>query len=744
MKLLAKFTAGVALAALATPAFAQSSDSAAGGEEAQATETDDGSSLSAIVVTAQRRAGDLQQVPVAVTALDSESLDRRQIGNIEDVFSEVPGLIGSNNVGQSTAVTFFLRGVGNTESIVTVDPAVGVYVDDIYIARQGVNNFGFYDVERIEVLRGPQGTLYGRNSSAGAVKVVTKDPSFDFEANGTLGYGNYNHFLARGSFSGPIIDDKLAFRINLMTENHDGYSYNETLDKNVNDMNFFGARGALLFEPSETFSIQLTADYMEDNSNSVYPSNLASLPGEASSDSLFRIFSDTEQGNLGKTWGMGLTATWEIGSATLKSISGYRETQQVYNLDLSDSVTPIYELFTDNDSDQWSQEFNISGAAGDFEYTGGIYYFREDSTSYLGNEFNLRVPSGVADPPFVIIPTIYNEQYIQTDSTSYAIYGELTYNFTDRLSAFAGARYTWEKKDFATQFFVGGTPAGFDAEGQVLAFDNDDLIALNIPVELDFEEFTPRVGLRFEANDDLNLYASWSRGFKSGGWLARLVFPTPNQVSPFPPEIVDSYETGLKAELFGNSVRTNIAAFYTDFTDLFNTFTNVNGGFSGTTTDAEIYGIEFEGTWRIVSWLDAFANFAWMEGNYKGDIPAGLAAVLGDELQRLPTTQGKVGMSAYYPLDGDAGTIKANFDYSFIGKHYTAITNAPISETKYQIANASIGWERADERFGVTLSCRNCFDEEYFHSLLDFSGLGFAPAYPGEPRMYMVSLNVKY
>jgi iron complex outermembrane receptor protein len=730
----------VGMVALATPVLAQ--EKAQDASQPVAEQSQPSTSLDVIVVTAQRRSDNLQKVPVAVTALDSAALERRQIVSTEDVFTEVPGLLGSNNVGQSTAVTFFLRGIGTTESIVTVDPAVGVYVDDVYIARQGVNNFGLYDVERIEVLRGPQGTLYGRNSSAGAVKVVTKDPSFDFEANGTLGYGNYSHFLARGSFTGPIIDDKLAFRINLMSEQHGGYSFNETLNENVNDMNFFGARVSLLLNASDTVSFIASADFMEDDSNSVYPANLATLPTEPSSDSLFRLFSDTEQRNVGRTYGFGLTGTFELSdTATLKSISGYRKTQQKYNLDLSDSITPIYELFTDNDSDQFTQEFNLSGSFSDnrFKYTGGLYYFYEDSTSFLGNEFNLRVP-----PNFSIIPTIFNEQFIQTDTKSYAAYGELTFNVTEAFSIFAGGRYTKEKKNFATQFYNGRTPVGFNATGGTLIFDTDTVAALGTPVQLNFSEFTPRVGVNFEINENLNAYASLSRGFKSGGYLARLVFPNPEEISNFPPEIVDSYEVGLKAQLFDNRVRTNIAVFYTDFQDLFNTFTNVNGGFSGATTDAKIYGLEFEGTWRVVSWLDAFANFALLDGKYAGDIPAGLEAILGDELQRLPKLQGKVGVSAYYPLEGDAGTVKGNLDFSFIGKHFTAITNSPISATKYELVNASIGWERADELFGITLSCRNCLNKEYFHSLLDFSGLGFAPAYPGEPRMYMISADVRF
>lgn len=692
--------------------------------------------LEELVVTAQRRSGDLQQVPIAVTALDGTALERRQVLSTEDIFTEVPGLIGSNNVGQNTAVTFFLRGIGTTESIVTVDPAVGVYVDDVFIARQGVNNFALYDLERIEVLRGPQGTLYGRNSSAGAVKVITKEPDFETSGRINVGFGNYGQKLARGSFNTGLVDDKLAVRVNLLKQENDGYSNAITLGGKVNNTDFWGGRIAALFQPTDNLKFIFTADYMEDDSNSVYPANLAPLPSEPAFAGLFNVYSDTEQRNLGETSGVALTAIWDISDTmTLKSITASRETIQKYNIDLSDSINPIYELFTDNDSDQLSQEFNLTGTFGDgkFDYTSGLYYFEEESSSILGNEFNLR-PA----------PSLYFEQQLQTDVESYAVYGEVTWNLNDAWSVFFGGRYTTEEKTIATQFYAAPQPGAFPATEaeRFLIFDTEVVESFGTPTSLDFNEFTPRVGVTWAATDDLNMYASLSRGFKSGGWLARLVFPNPDELSAFPAEIVDSYEVGLKAELFDNRVRTNLALFYTDFQDLFNTFTNVNGGFTGATTDATIYGLEAEGTYRVNSYLDIYANFAFMEGEYADNLDPALDAELGEDLQRLPGFQGKIGVSGLFPLGSGNGTFIANFDYSMIGDHFVAASNAPISETSYNIANASVGWENDNQKISVLLRCRNCFEEEYFHSLLDFSGLGFAPAYPGEPRFYTVELEL--
>jgi iron complex outermembrane receptor protein len=461
---------------------------------------------------------------------------------------------------------------------------------------------------------------------------------------------------------------------------------------------------------------------------------------------LFDINSDTRQSNLGENSGWALTAVWDLNeTTTLKSITSGRETIQVYNLDLSDVPTPIYELFTDNDSDQISQEFNLSGSFNDgrFDYTAGLFYFKEESDAILGNEFNLRVPAG---DTFITLPPLYFEQHLQTESESYAAYGEVTWHLNEALSVFFGGRYTTEEKTLDVQFYAAPAPGAFPSlpAERTLLFDKDAVESFGTPTTIDFNEFTPRVGVNWAATDDLNLYGSYSRGFKSGGWLARLVFPNPNELSDFPAEIVDSYEVGMKAELFGNRVRTNVAAFYTDFQDLFNTFTNVNGGFSGATTDAEIYGLEAEGTFRLNANIDFFANFALMDGEYADNLPPGLDAQLGDDLQRLPGFQGKIGVSGIFPMDGGKGTIIANFDYSMIGDHYVAISNVDFSETSYNIANATLGWENAAENLKVLARCRNCFDEEYFHSLLDFSGLGFAPAYPGEPRFYTLEAEYSF
>lgn len=690
-------------------------------------------SLEEVTVTAKRREASLQDVPVAVSAFDGATLERRQIARIRDIFTDVPGLVGSNNVGQNTATTFFLRGIGTTESIVTVDPAVAVYVDDVYIARQGVNNFGLYDLERVEVLRGPQGTLYGRNSSAGAIKVVSKTPTYDFEGRGSLTFGSYNTFNARLSVNVPIVDDVIAVRMNALTETHDGYTQNVVLDDEVNNRDFKGFRAQFRIDPAQDLQFIVTADYMEDDSDSIYPSDRAGILRPVGD--LFNSFSGTDQFNLSRTWGLSAKGTWDATpNMTIESITGYRATLQEYLLDVSDQNPAFFNLYTDNDSRQISQEVNVTGDLPDWNlsYVAGVFFFDENSTSFLGNEFNIPTPGGIIEQ--------FGAQTINTGSQSIALFGELNYAITERLDFFAGARWTDEDKTLDTEFFV-NLPPGFGTDGGTRAFSMNDVVGLGTPDSLNFTEITPRAGFNFAITPDILTYFQFSRGFKSGGWVARLTGPDPEQVLDFDPEIVDLFEIGSKVEGFGGTLRVNTALFFQDFQNLFNTFATEGGGFSGATSDASIYGFEFEGTWRVTEWLDFFGNFSIMEGKYK-NLTENLNNLLGEDLQRLPRFQGKAGFSVAKNLPSNLGLFRLNADYSYMGDHFTDITNVPVSETQFELVNASIGWERPDGAFGISLGCTNCFDEQYFHSLLDF-GL-VQPAYAGLPAFYTVTLEAAF
>ncbi len=698
----------IAATATALPAFSQNETLA----------------LEEVLVTAERREGSLQDVPLAVSAFDANEIDRRQSFNVKDIVNNVPNLIGANNVGQGTATTVFLRGVGTTESIVTVDTAMGFYLDDVYIARQGVNNFSLYDVERVEVLRGPQGTLYGRNTNAGAIKVVTTKPQDENAFSGELSYGEFDRVNVKGMANVVLQEDRLFLRFNALSQTGDGYVDNSILNKKVNDLDFSGWRAGLRWLPSDTVEVLMTADDSSSDQNGVYALNvLTGIP-----DDLFQSSSVTDIFNESETDGLSLTVNWDISETlSFQSITADRTTFQKWDLDLSDSPIPIFELYTINDSDQFSQEFKFSGTAADgrLQYSAGVFYFDEDSYSFIGDRFF----SG----------GLLGREY-RVDVESIAAYFDGTYDLTDSLSLVLGGRYTRDKKSIDIEAAV-GVPVGFSIDGGIPTWNSATLNALGTPTELEFNDFTPKIGLKYAFNDDLDGYITFTEGYRAGGWAART--NDPSQVLPFDPEIIESLAIGFKASLMDGRARINSEYFFYDYQDLFNSATDPDtGNFAVFTNDAKVQGLEVEATIRVSETLDIFGFAAISDGEYKNVDPA-VGAALGDELQRLPESSFKVGLTNIWPLNGGS-QIRLNADYQYTEDHFTDPQNTDLGKSgDIGLVSASLGWESADDRFSVSVSCRNCTDEEYNTATLAFAPFGFVSIYPGEPQTWLVTLRAR-
>ena len=678
--------------------------------------------LEEVFVTAERREGSLQDVPLAVSAFDASEIERRQSFNVKDIVNNVPNLVGVNNVGQGTATTVFLRGVGTTESIVTVDTAMGFYLDDVYIARQGVNNFSLYDVERVEVLRGPQGTLYGRNTNAGAINVVTTKPQDENVLAGEFSYGEFDRINIKGMANVVLMDDTLFLRVNALSQTGDGYVDNALLGKDVNDVDFWGWRAGLRWLPSEDVEVIITADDSTSDQNGVYALNvLNGIP-----DDLFQSSSRTDISNESETDGIAMTVNWDISpNLSFQSITSSRTTLQKWELDLSDGN--IFDLFTINDSDQLSQEFKVSGSAFNdrLQYSAGVFYFDEDSYSFIGDRFFLGS----------LLAREYN-----VDVESIAAYFDGTFDVTDKLSIVLGGRYTRDEKSIDIEAAV-GVPPGFSLTGGSPTWNSATLNALGTPTELDFNDFTPKIGLKYAFNDDLDGYVTFTEGYRAGGWAARTNDPT--QVLPFEPEVIDSLAVGLKASLLDGRARLNSEYFYYDYQDLFNSATDPDtGNFAVFTNDAKVQGLEIEGTMRISENLDIFGFVAFSDGEYK-DVDPAVGASLGSKLQRLPESSFKLGFTNIWPMAGGS-QVRLNADYQYTEDHFTDPPNTDLGRSgDIGLLSASLGWESADSRFSVALSCRNCSDEEYNTATLAFAPFGFVSIYPGEPRTWLITLKAR-
>jgi iron complex outermembrane receptor protein len=576
------------------------------------------------------------------------------------------------------------------------------------------------------VLRGPQGTLYGRNTSAGAIKVITRKPGNEFEANGEASAGEFERWNLKGGVNVPLIQDKLAFRLNAAVEQGDGYTDNITLGREVNDRDYWGTRGSLRWQPADNLDVLLTGDISRSDQAGLYAIDVSGITRPPLGD-LFTTVSGTNTSNKGETEGLNLTVDWDISDTfALQSITSFRNTYQKWNLDLTDQVIPIFLLYTINDSDQLSQEFKLTGKLFDdrLSYVGGFFYFDEDSFSFIGDSFER-------------VPVFLGRDY-DVETESWALFAEFTYQIADQWALIFGGRYTQDDKSVNIVATAAGTP-GFVNNG-FPSFDNTDINAAGTPTELDFDEFTPKVGVQYDITDDLQLYLTYQEGFKSGGWSARTNDAT--EIQTFVPEFVNSFALGGKWLTWGGRARINAEAFYYDYEDLFNTGTGQMGNFIVATNDAEIKGIEIESTVRFTDNLDGYGFIAWQDGEYEGVDPALAGTVVGAELQRLPEWSYKVGLTYTRPVG--AGEIIANGSYAYTKDHFTNLQNTPLAKSgNVNIADASVGWQTDDGRYYVGLSCRNCFDDEYIVQSLDFAGFGFITVYPGEPRSWLLTVRAR-
>jgi iron complex outermembrane receptor protein len=690
-----------------TPAWSQDTASS---------EAEDNQALERIVVTAERRTANLQEVPVSVSAFTEGEIDRRQIDSTLDVIRSVPNLVGSNNVGISSATSFFMRGVGQDESISTQDPAVGTYVDGVYISRQVANNAALYDIERIEVLRGPQGILYGRNTSGGAIKIITKSPHDELAGSIQAEVGNYETTAFSGKINVPVTDKVFVSLAAFNSQRDKGFQKNITLNTRTWDESSSGVRGALKYEATDNFEIVLSAEYAEQEDTGVTGTNFFGN----NADDLFVVESGLE-GSFNKIEQSAMTAnmTWQLDNSVWTSITGYRDLDQDTYVDFSDNPVPAFVIGQVGSFQQFSQEIQGSGEMDKFSWVVGAFFMEESNDNIRRDELFLF--GGALAGDFVAD--------FENDSQSWAVFGQGSYELTDQLTATLGGRWTREEKSIDMSQLV-------DVGGGVLIelWNNTALEALGTDTDPTFEDFTPHVSLKYQFDADTMAYVSYSEGFKSGGWNGRAT--DPREFNLIEAEYVDAYEIGFKTEFWNNRVRMNTALFYNEYTDFIVTALNPDtGGFvtiNAATTN--ISGIEMEFTASATAELDLYANFGYLTNKYD-ELGENVVFNIDNEVKRTPELTAQIGFNYFVTLDDAELVFTA--DYSYQDEYYGGAGNtiAELSEsTKMLYAAAS--YKFGDGKYQLTLACENCTDQQYHHSTLDFSALGFATQFPGAPRTY--------
>jgi iron complex outermembrane receptor protein len=663
-----------------------------------------------------------------------------------DILRTVPNLIGNNNVGLGSSNTYYIRGIGNTESIPTQDVPVGTYVDDVYIARQNANNFGLFDVDRIEVLRGPQGTLFGRNTTGGAINVILKKPSTNFGGYVDAALGRFNHRELRGTVDLPI-NEQLLTKFSAYGLKTDGYATQTSTGKKLNGESNYGFRGAVRYLPRNDLTIDLSADYVNQDDadllNRIVNGQRVVNSGIVK-DSLASYFvgekAHNDPGNQTQSTSVTANVKWDFNpSATLSAITGYRRTDQHYYIDsiftapnpLPTGVSPILDYGTNN---QFSEEVRVNGRAlgNRLNYVAGLYYLNERNWTDLGTG------AGTATSF-----TVTGDRRLVNTLASYAAYAQGDYSITDKLTGTIGLRYTLEDKhlDVATN------PG---AKGPI--FSSAAIAASGIPLELKHAFLTPRFALQYQIEPDLMVYASATRGEKSGGWNGRAL--ANNLFLAFKPEKVWSEEIGVRSDLLNHTLRINATAFYAKTDDLqISAATRLNGLTIFTTTNPaglQNYGGELEITWLPIPKLTLQSTLGVQHARYQGispdvqtQIAACQAAIASGNVAAntancnrgfvdykgriaIPVRAPDVSLQTFasYQIDLPVVSVTPSAGFQF-NNGYTIGNAGNFDSIDGAFTKSQMLWDAAvqltPQRYrnvSLTVECKNCFDRAYNVSFL--------------------------
>ncbi|HEY5680705.1 MAG TPA: TonB-dependent receptor [Pseudomonadales bacterium] len=673
-----------------------------------------------IFVTARKREEPLQQTPVAVTALTGESLERVFATDITDLHVRAPNVIVSDISGFSSSAAVFIRGIGNADIDSTVDPPVAIFIDGIYIPRPANNSLDLFDVEQIEILRGPQGTLFGRNTTGGAIHYRTKRPTGEFGARGSVTVGEYGRRDIRMAAEAPIVEDKLAAKIAIFSQEYDGYFKNtftgtsgNRATKDQGGTDSLTIRPTILFTPNDTFDLTIIGEYIRERSEPTAqvpvgePTQLVPLlygePQYERGEDV-RTVSYNVPGYINNDiWGITVEANWDVWGGTLTSVSNYRETDSLMNGEVDNSAAPAFEILRDEPHDQISTELRFAKDLTDnLNLITGLYYFEQDYFLRRDTFIDVTNSGNIAH-----INAITGQEH-----TNLAFFAQVDYNLTDRLRFTLGGRYTKEDKDFYATLF-----SGYPNLSQQYDLDED------------WSNFGPKVGVDYQFSDNGMVYASYSKGFKSGGFNGRS--GTPFAFGPFDEEKVDAYEIGLKADWLDKRLRTNVALFWNDYKGLQRTIIrnlpdpdapNPQETLTENAADATVKGFELEVVAIPVTGLQLNLAVGYNDAGYEeffADINGDGTVTDNSDipLQRAPEWTIGAGLS-YDAQLGNMGTAVFTADFSHVAKQNNLASGVPKGEIgSYELLDMSVTWRAPSERYYATFYVKNVTDEVYQASI---------------------------
>lgn len=698
--------------------------------------------LGTVVVTATKRAASLQDIPVSVSAVSADVLKDRGLSNIEDLSTLVPNLNWGEHAG-TTLIT--IRGVGSTVDSGITEPTVATYVDGVFLPRSTMATLRAVDIERVEVLRGPQGTLYGRNATGGAINFLSAAPSDSFKGEVNLSAGDRSAFGASGYISGPLANGVYG-RLSGGIEEQDGYVDVLPGGQKLNETDAQYFRAALRLEPSDTVSIDLSVRHDKNDAANAYQQLLTPtvLPTPEQTTAVNKIFADQPFGQQNETTIFAGTINWDVSDEiSLKSLTSYVDHSSDVQFDADSTNLDGFNVVAfPRPSESYSQEFNLVGTYDRLNWLLGAYYFHEEASNSLG----LRLGSVFA-PGFGVPVNTVLSQSVATDTEAYALFGELTFDVTDKLSVTGGLRFNDETQDFQQNLVLdipglGAVPGGAAFAGGA------------IPVSASSDEVLPKLSVQYELSDTANVYAQWSKGFKSGGLnLEGGSGLSTGADGLYRPEKINAYEIGFKSELFSPAFTANLAAFMYEYSGLQVTITVPPTTTFVQNADAEILGLEGEFAWQVSENLRLNSAFTLLDAAFDGftsfddaNPGAGVQNLDGRQLPHAP--EYTVSLGAEYeialstPLFSSLTLRADGFHSDDVVQRYFG---SPIeTQDAYTLVNLSASLVSSDDKTVLRAFLNNATDEEYLQNVTYIGAVGAFMGNYGSPSTWGLQLTRRF
>jgi len=664
--------------------------------------------LEEIIVTAQKREQSLQETPIAITAFDADSLREQGITDIEDASQYIPNVQIAESPAGSTGAVIAIRGSVTINPAVTWEQTVGVYLDGVFIGKTAGGLFDVAELERLEVLRGPQGSLYGKNTVGGAINMITRKPSGEFGGKVSLGLGNYGYQTFGLNVDSEQIADALSLSLSYLEKRRDGFDDNLANNSEFKALDSQAGRLSARYDASETVTIDYSYDWSDLDNTPALAQMVATpdyhRPKTASLDGAVYDRAITN--------GHSLQVSAEFDGVTVKSITAYREMSFDDTVDLDNSAAIGFHTLRMVEQDQLSQELQLSGQVGDVSYIAGLFYYNESANTVnpyqFGSEFG----------PFVV------RNFYGVDSEAFALFGQADWAASDQLTVSVGLRWTDEEKDF----YISHPDAG---PGSFTTSANNS-----------WENFSPSLSISYAWSDQLNSYLRVARGWKAGGFNGESENLAVAE-TPYNEEEVTSYEVGVKALLLDNRLQLNAALFQNNTTDMqLSEFLGASGYSQiNNAGEATVTGVEVEAVAAVSDQLTLFANYGYLDAEYDSFISYGYEVKDTALFPYSPENTWSVG--AQYSHQA----LSARVDYSFVDDHdlyYDQGSAATTSVADYALLNARISWEVSAANNVITLSMwgKNLTDEEYYINGIPLGEVGLN--YFGNPRTAGVDVSWQF